>query len=64
MSRNQHTSPIPSDSGGREDIMAADPRDRDTVPGHQRPSPIPSDSGGREDIMAAESPPDQTTNGG
>ena len=59
MPRNQHTSPIPSDPGGREDIMSADPPDRDTVPRHQWPSPIPSDSGGREDIMSAE-PRDQT----
>jgi hypothetical protein len=51
------------DSGGEEDIMSAEPRDRETRPGYRGTSLMGPDSGGEEDIMSAE-PRDRTTSSG
>jgi hypothetical protein len=63
MPRNQHTSLMGPDSGGEEDIMSAEPLDRDTRPGYRGTSLMGPDSGGEEDIMSAE-PRDRTTSSG
>ena len=47
MPRNQHTSPLPSDSAGREDIMSAGPRDPDTMPGDRETSLLGPGTSGR-----------------
>jgi hypothetical protein len=54
MSRDERTSPLPDGADGREDIMSAEPPDRDAAPGPEEASPLPPDSGGREDIISDE----------
>ena len=54
MPRDERTSPLPPDAGGREDVMPAEPPEADAVPRDSGTSPLPPDPGGREDIISPE----------
>ena len=54
MPHDQPNPPLPSDADGQEDVIQAQPPDRDAALRDEEASPLPPDPGGREDIMSAD----------
>jgi hypothetical protein len=54
VSHDERTSPLPPDADGPEDIIQAQPPDRDAALRDEEASPLPPDPGSREDIMSAD----------